>query len=97
MKEILEQMGTATVMKKFSTSLFLCGLLILGHFAAINAESQPAVVCNLPPLTGRCRASHSKFYYNSSERQCLPFVYGGCGGNGNRFNTKEECESACKK
>uniref|UniRef100_A0A915L106 BPTI/Kunitz inhibitor domain-containing protein n=1 Tax=Romanomermis culicivorax TaxID=13658 RepID=A0A915L106_ROMCU len=85
-------------MNKFGASLFLCGLLMLAHFGAISAGgSTPAAACNLPPLTGHCKARHNRFYYNSSERQCLPFVYGGCGGNGNRFNTKAECETACKK
>lgn len=26
---------------------------------------------------------------------CHPFVYGGCGGNANRFETREACESRC--
>merc|ERR1712004_890045 len=27
--------------------------------------------------------------------QCKVFVYGGCGGNGNRFEGIEKCNSAC--
>jgi hypothetical protein len=26
---------------------------------------------------------------------CHPFVYGGCGGNANRFGTREACERRC--
>lgn len=28
--------------------------------------------------------------------QCEKFVYGGCGGNENNYNTLEECELACE-
>ena len=27
---------------------------------------------------------------------CQEFVYGGCGGNENRFRTREECEFICQ-
>lgn len=27
--------------------------------------------------------------------RCGQFGYGGCGGNGNRFSSNEECESIC--
>jgi hypothetical protein len=27
--------------------------------------------------------------------KCLPFVYGGCRGNNNRFLTLEECSEMC--
>ncbi|XP_046737173.1 papilin [Diprion similis] len=52
-------------------------------------------ICNLPLDPGPCRASHERFFYDSRRRECHPFIYGGCRGNGNRFTHQYECESVC--
>lgn len=60
-----------------------------------------ANICELPPLDGdgrmACMAFFKKWYYNSKTGKCEEFVYGGCGGNENKFETKDECERACVK
>lgn len=35
------------------------------------------------------------WYFKSTTRRCEPFVYGGCGGNANRFQSVEECHRIC--
>ena len=52
--------------------------------------------CTLPAEPGRCRGRFPRYYHNSDSGQCELFIYGGCDGNQNRFNTQEECETACK-
>ncbi|XP_022240776.1 papilin-like, partial [Limulus polyphemus] len=52
-------------------------------------------LCNLPSDTGRCSAYIQRYYYNSDIKQCEEFIYGGCEGNENNFQTKAECEDAC--
>ncbi|XP_053376969.1 papilin-like [Mercenaria mercenaria] len=52
-------------------------------------------VCKQPSVTGRCRARHMRWYYNSNREECLQFVYGGCNGNDNRFRTRADCERRC--
>jgi len=37
----------------------------------------------------------SKFFYDRQDGVCKPFMYGGCGGNDNRFDSKQECERQC--
>jgi hypothetical protein len=52
-------------------------------------------ICSLPPETGECRALIGRFAFNTTTGVCHPFVYGGCGGNENNFETPEECYAAC--
>jgi len=52
-------------------------------------------VCSLAPDTGPCRGLFPKYYYESSSQSCKSFTYGGCDGNGNRFDTEAECMAAC--
>ncbi|XP_046863886.1 turripeptide Ici9.2-like isoform X2 [Xenia sp. Carnegie-2017] len=52
--------------------------------------------CLLQPVTGPCEALFRRFYYNVNLRKCLPFIYGGCGGNRNNFKSKTSCASDCK-
>lgn len=53
--------------------------------------------CNLPSDTGPCRGYIESYYYNSASGQCEKFVYGGCKGNKNNFQTIEQCETTCKQ
>ena len=34
----------------------------------------------------------SRFFYNAATGECEEFVFGGCGGNDNKFDTKEKCQ-----
>ncbi|KAH0619363.1 hypothetical protein JD844_019408 [Phrynosoma platyrhinos] len=54
-------------------------------------------LCRLPPITGPCKARMPKLYYNWKSKRCEEFIYGGCFGNLNRFDTKKECQRACGK
>ncbi|CAL1266776.1 unnamed protein product [Larinioides sclopetarius] len=37
------------------------------------------------------------WYYDRSDNICKSFVYGGCEGNGNRFEKRTDCETSCVK
>ncbi|XP_061865420.1 kunitz-type protease inhibitor 4 [Colius striatus] len=51
--------------------------------------------CYLPSVCGTCKALFRRFFFNASSQQCEEFIYGGCGGNRNNFETKGECSKAC--
>ncbi|UJR37836.1 hypothetical protein I4U23_030526 [Adineta vaga] len=52
-------------------------------------------ICQQFPDIGPCRAFIEQYYYNPQLSICQTFVWGGCGGNQNRFESRYECERAC--
>ncbi|XP_041423473.1 collagen alpha-6(VI) chain-like isoform X1 [Xenopus laevis] len=52
-------------------------------------------VCTLKQEEGECADYILKWSYNQGKKACVQFWYGGCGGNGNRFDTQGQCEAIC--
>ncbi|XP_075555420.1 proteoglycan-like sulfated glycoprotein papilin isoform X2 [Dermacentor variabilis] len=52
-------------------------------------------ICILAKEEGRCLSEDRKWYYDYVEGRCKEFVYTGCQGNRNRFNTRDQCERMC--
>ena len=65
-------------------------------------EEFPAACLETPGDGGICKAKSTRWtfirYGNNKRdsRTCEQFNYGGCGGNSNRFDTKQICENVCK-
>lgn len=62
----------------------------------------PLADCGLPPAADgngliKCAGYVPSFSYYPEENSCKDFIYGGCGGNNNRFGSKEACEAKCKE
>ncbi|KAM9820064.1 amyloid beta (A4) precursor protein a isoform 2-T2 [Neosynchiropus ocellatus] len=53
-------------------------------------------VCWANAETGPCRAMFSRWYFDRQEGRCVQFIYGGCGGNRNNFESEEYCLSVCR-
>ncbi|XP_064410166.1 BPTI/Kunitz domain-containing protein-like [Latimeria chalumnae] len=53
--------------------------------------------CAMKQEQGTCQNYVLRWYYNSGQNNCSQFWYGGCGGNKNRFGTRQECVSLCVK
>lgn len=51
--------------------------------------------CESLPDPGPCRDNMLRYYWNADKRMCLPFTWGGCKGNRNRFITEQECLNFC--
>ncbi|XP_064484467.1 actinia tenebrosa protease inhibitors-like [Ornithodoros turicata] len=62
---------------------------------SVPTESTPGTMCELPPRTGHCLAYFVSYYYDAKEKTCKKFIYGGCGGNANRFYTARSCMKKC--
>lgn len=55
----------------------------------------PANICEQPQSAGPCGASIVRFSYDTNTGVCSTFIYGGCLGSTNRFDTFEICQVAC--
>ena len=69
-------------------------------FTSEPKERSPASVgrpalCNLNKESGDCFAAFPMFFFNKDSSLCEKFIYGGCGGNENRFWKKKDCEKTC--
>jgi hypothetical protein len=53
-----------------------------------------ATFCTQLPQTGPCRSAIRSWYYDAVTATCMPFLYGGCQGNENRFASFDECDQA---
>ncbi|KAI5748262.1 hypothetical protein M8J77_023592 [Diaphorina citri] len=67
---------------------------------AVCVEPSGKDVCLLPKSAGPCintpgRPTEVKWYYDKDRKQCGQFHYGGCPGNNNRFDSRQECEALC--
>ncbi|XP_071352025.1 amyloid beta precursor like protein 2 isoform X1 [Trachinotus anak] len=54
-------------------------------------------VCTLEAETGPCRASMPRWHFDMSQGKCVRFIYGGCAGNRNNFDSEEYCMAVCKR
>uniref|UniRef100_A0A8C8SWD3 Serine peptidase inhibitor, Kunitz type 2 n=1 Tax=Pelusios castaneus TaxID=367368 RepID=A0A8C8SWD3_9SAUR len=52
-------------------------------------------LCLAKAITGRCRASFPRWWFDAEMKTCRQFTYGGCGGNRNNYLTEEECLRRC--
>ncbi|XP_051494444.1 amyloid beta precursor like protein 2 isoform X3 [Apus apus] len=62
-----------------------------------EVSSDMKSVCSQEALTGPCRAVMPRWYFDPNKRKCIRFIYGGCGGNRNNFESEEYCMAVCKK
>lgn len=58
------------------------------------AEAYPDF-CKLDADPGPCMGYFRKYYFDQHEGKCKEFIYGGCSGNKNNFQTIGECQSTC--
>lgn len=75
-------------------------LLVIVALAAVlqlpacsSGPSLPAA-CEQPPESGRCRAAHTRWWFDERGGTCKAFIWGGCDGSV-PFETLEACQAQC--
>lgn len=51
--------------------------------------------CSSTSLHGSCEGRYLRWFFNTYNKKCEGFIYGGCGGNFNRYLSRKECRSSC--
>lgn len=74
--------------------LFYCNLFFLTS-SFIWSTVSGIDRCLEPMSEGFCSEYVLLWYFHQLSGECRPFVYGGCGGNQNRFSSRDECQSWC--
>uniref|UniRef100_A0A8C6CSG7 BPTI/Kunitz inhibitor domain-containing protein n=1 Tax=Moschus moschiferus TaxID=68415 RepID=A0A8C6CSG7_MOSMO len=74
--------------KKMKCCLFNCGKKCLD----INKD-----VCTLPKVPGPCNAFFVRWWYDQEKETCSSFIYGGCQGNNNNFQSEGVCHAICPR
>ncbi|XP_059058854.1 chymotrypsin inhibitor SCI-II-like [Achroia grisella] len=72
-------------------------LIVLVTLLDLSREEEIKGPCDLPILSGMCFGYREVYGYNVTRNKCAKFIYGGCMGNDNRFDSIQECESSCLK
>ncbi|CAF0874566.1 unnamed protein product [Rotaria sordida] len=52
-------------------------------------------VCELEKEAGSCSKYVNMWAYDRQQGKCIRFWYGSCEGNGNRFETEQQCQETC--
>uniref|UniRef100_A0A8C5HH55 Amyloid-beta A4 protein n=1 Tax=Gouania willdenowi TaxID=441366 RepID=A0A8C5HH55_GOUWI len=60
-----------------------------------SVEEVVRAVCWAPADSGACHDMLERWYFAPEKGSCVPFLFGGCGGNRNNFDSEEYCLAVC--
>lgn len=92
----------ATILQQRKSAQTLVEVVVLLEIWVLKSLNKafldlPQDICAHPEDNGECTGELQRWRYDSTHQICKPFVYTGCGGNGNNFDSEADCRSACDK
>ncbi|CAL8322539.1 unnamed protein product [Merluccius merluccius] len=60
-----------------------------------SVEEVVRAVCWARAVSGPCHDMLERWYFLPEKGRCAPFLFGGCGGNRNNFDSEEYCLAVC--
>uniref|UniRef100_A0A6B0U9S4 Putative kunitz n=1 Tax=Ixodes ricinus TaxID=34613 RepID=A0A6B0U9S4_IXORI len=74
--------------------IFVVSFVILAYSVLDTRGWHPN--CTYPEDDGPCRARIPSYFFDNETQLCKEFMYGGCEGNANNFETLELCKQTCE-
>lgn len=68
------------------------------QFVETSIEFKPlpsSEICQEEKEEGQCGGTFPRYWYNNQTNSCERFIFSGCKGNRNQFETEEECNRFC--
>lgn len=80
-----------------ASNVAVAAVALLASACSTTVESggEPGELCSQPQDSGPCRGALLRWWFNAATGKCEPFVYGGCEGNANNFETLSACAAQC--
>lgn len=73
-------------------------IILIIRYHSIYFIVEEENICLLPPRSGgpqECHGRYRRWHYSNVGKNCREFIYGGCGGNDNNFESQSACEARC--
>ncbi|EDV99162.1 GH13182 [Drosophila grimshawi] len=73
--------------------LLMCLSMVQAKPGRCNEENSKN---GMPPKGVTFMAYMPRWTYDAAKNVCFEFIFGGWGGNNNRFDCRDDCEMTCK-
>ncbi|KAK8752574.1 hypothetical protein OTU49_006287 [Cherax quadricarinatus] len=60
-----------------------------------NTQEANTMICEMDVDAGPCLDGYKRWHFSKEHGSCIAYVYGGCGGNRNRFKKFNTCTQFC--